>query len=273
MRLHMSCFSVFLTNVLVSVYFLPLQRRPRDARANITGGSTKMARTSAPVANTSAPASTGQWAAFPFAPATCPWRPLPALRRSWSRCQASAASASTATRGPPSCPQCTADPNLQRTRLTPSSHTRRTLTQSLTRNPTGSCTPTNPKRRRTPWATSWWRWGASGTSHVETSTWRVRGRLPLRVASESRLFPPRSKASCLCFSHFSLLTHKRPHCEPFPSASVCQHLCEACFPLAPCTPEVLSLAHTHCSHTAHTSVTQLSPLCNHPLYASVLPVQ
>lgn len=133
-----------------------------------------MERISAPVASTSAPASMERWAVCPFAPAMCLWRLRPVLPRSWSRCQASAASASTATREPPSCLQCTADPNLQLTRLTPSFPTQPTLTQSLIRNLTGSCTPTNPKRTRTPWATSWWRWGASGTSPVETSTWQVR---------------------------------------------------------------------------------------------------
>lgn len=150
------------------------QRKQRAAHVNTMDGFIKMVRISVLVASTSAPASMERWAACPFAPAICPWHPLPVLFRSWSRCQASAASASTATREPPSCPQCTTDPNLQLTSLTPSFPTRPTPTQSLIRNLTGSCTPTNPKRRRTPWATSWWRRGASGTSHVETSTWRVR---------------------------------------------------------------------------------------------------
>lgn len=164
-------FQSILTN---HVCLLPVpQPRQKAARANTTGGFIKTAKISAPVASTSAPASMERWAACPFAPATCPWRPRPVPLRSWSKCRASAASASTATREPPFSPRCTADPNLQLTRLTPSFPTRPTLTRSLIPNLTGSCTLTNPKRRRTPWATSWWRWGASGTSHVETSTWRV----------------------------------------------------------------------------------------------------
>lgn len=204
-----------------------------------------------------------QWDASPSAPATCPWRPLPVLPRSWSRCQASAASASTVTREAPLCPQCTADPNLQLTRPTPSSPTRPTLTRSLIQNRTGNCTPTNPKRRRTPLATSWWTWGASGTSRVETSTWRVREAAAASPHSECRLFPLRSKASCLCFSHFSLLTHKRPHCEPFPSASA-----YVCVSVSIYVRRVFHwlLAHQRCSlsvcsHThTHTALTQHIPL-------------
>lgn len=170
---------------------------------NTTGGFIKTVRISGLVASTSAPASMERWAACPFAQAMCPWLPLPVPPLSWSRCQASAASASTATREPPSSPRRTGDPNLQSTRLTPSFHIRPTLTQNLIRNLIGSCTLTNPKRRRTPWATSWWKWGASGTSHVDTtSTWQVREGATTSPQS-AVCFPLRSKASCLCFSHFS----------------------------------------------------------------------
>lgn len=134
-----------------------------------------MVRISVLVANTSAPASMEQWAVCPYARATCPLLPLHVPPLNWSRCQASVASASTATREPPSCPQCIGDPSLRFTHLTPSFHIQLTLTRNRTRNLTGSCTPTNPKRRRTPWATSWWKSDANGTSHVDTtSTWRVR---------------------------------------------------------------------------------------------------
>lgn len=111
-----------------------------------------------------------------FAPATCPWHHLPALPHSWSRCPASAASASTATREPRWCPRCTGDPNLP---FTLSTHS--FPTQSLIRNFTGSFTLTSTKRRRIPLATSWWRWGASGTSYVATSTWQPGGRQEISV--------------------------------------------------------------------------------------------
>lgn len=125
----------------------------------------------------------------PFAPAMCPWRLLPAPPRSWSRFQASAASASTATREPPSCPRRSIGPKFRLTRLTPSSPTRLTPSRNLTLNLTGSCTLTNPKRTRTPWVMNWWRWGASGKSTVETSTWPVR-----QGAAES----PQSAVCFLC---------------------------------------------------------------------------
>lgn len=141
---------------------------------NTTGGFIKMERISAPAASTSAPALMGRWAACPFAPVMCPWHPPPVLPHSWSRCQANAASPSTATREPAWRPSCPGVPNLRFTHLTPSFHTQPILTRSHIQNPTGSCTPTNPRKRRKPWATSWLRWCASGTNHVATSTWRVR---------------------------------------------------------------------------------------------------
>lgn len=134
----------------------------------------KTVRISVLVASTSAPASMERWDVCPSAPAICPWRHLPVLLHNWSRCQASAALALTATREPPSCLQCTADPNPQPTSPIPSFPIRPTPTQSHIQNHTGSCTHTSTKRRRTPWATSWWNWGANGTNCVETSTWRVR---------------------------------------------------------------------------------------------------
>lgn len=154
------------------VYFLLLQQRQRAARVNTMDGFIKMERISMLVASTSAPASMEPWVACPFAPAMCPWRLHPVLLHSWSKCRANAASASTATGEPPSCPQCIGDPNLLLINLTPSFPTLPTPTQSLTQNLIGSCIPTSPRRRRTLWAMSWW--GASGRSPMETSTWRVR---------------------------------------------------------------------------------------------------
>lgn len=208
------------------------QPKQRDARASTMGRFIKTGRISVLAVSTSAPASMAQWAACLSAPATCPWHLHPVRPHSWSRCRASAASASTATGEPPSCPQLTGNPSLPRTRPTPAHPTR-----SLIRSCTASCIPTNPKRRsRTSWATSWWRWDASGTSYVEASTWRVR-----RGATA---WP--HCAVCFLYSIMFVLqllqplTHKWPHCAP-PCICVCQRLCEACFPLAPCTPEVLRL--------------------------------
>lgn len=88
------------------------------------------------------------------------------------------------------------------------------------------------------------------------------------VTSEGRLFPQCSKASCLCFSHFSLLMHKQPHCERFP-----RRVCVSIY-VRLVFHWLLARQKCSLSLTQHIPLSPSFPLCcNHPLYASVLPVQ
>lgn len=74
-----------------------------------------------------------------------------------------------------------------------------------------------------------------------------------------RLFPPHSKASCLRFSHFSPLTHKRPHCAPSPRRL------RMCFGVYVRLVFHWLLAHQRCSHTLLSHSTYLC----HPAFPSL----
>ena len=79
---------------------MSFQQNQRDAHASTMAGSTKMARASAPAANTSVPASTALSAALLYVATSCPQPHHPAPTHDWSGYQGSAASASTAIRAP-----------------------------------------------------------------------------------------------------------------------------------------------------------------------------